>query len=101
MSRQCDEFCEAPDPLNRTSTTDLSVQLVRPDGTLSTAVRLADHLSLRGPVGIGDDFFTFLHPLLATARIPLSAFGPGFSTVRGIRFTFDRLAITHMLARCA
>lgn len=90
IARWCDEFCESPDPLNSTPTTDLSVQLVRPDGSLSAAVRLADHLALRGPVGYGDRFFAVLHPIPATARVPLDAFGPGVTSIRGVRFTFDR-----------
>ncbi len=90
VSRRCDEFCDDPDPLNRTPATDFSVQLVQPDGRPSPAVRLSDHFALRGPVGVGDDFFQVVHPILATARIPLSAFGPGITSVRGVRFTFDR-----------
>lgn len=93
VSRQCREGCSMPNPMNPAGPTDFTVQLVRPNGSLSMPVRLASHLDLRGPVGFISlyDDSTTLHPILETARIPLSEFGLGAdATVRGVRFTFDR-----------
>jgi len=95
LSRQCadptDLLC------NKTSNwfnfeTNLSVRLVSANGTLSNPVQLRDYLSLTGPVGslvIG--FGTAGHPILQTARIPLTAFGNAaiVGNLRGVRFTFD------------
>ena len=95
VSRQCadptDLLC------NKTSNwfnfeTNFSVRLVSANGTLSNPVQLRDYLSLTGPVGslvIG--FGTAGHPILQTARIPLTAFGNPVivSNLRGVRFTFD------------
>jgi hypothetical protein len=93
VSRQCDEFCAEPHPLNTEPRTDFSIALVKADGGLSRSVRLSSHLDLRGPVGISFGFDAVLHPILATARIPLSAFGLGGNpAVRGVRFIFDRTA---------
>lgn len=90
-SRQCDASCTAPAQLNLTAATDFTVQLVRPDGSLSASVGLARHLTLRGPAGVGNGDLALLHPILATARIPLRAFGLGAgASVRGVRYTFDR-----------
>lgn len=89
ISRQCNGSCSAQSALNPTATTDFSVQLVRPDGSLSTPVALSSHLTLRGPVGYGGGF-TFLHPTLFTARIPLSEFGLGAgASIRGVRYSFN------------
>ena len=77
-SRQCGlEDCGIPSPLNASPTTDFTVQLVTASLRLSTGVRLASFLALRGPVGLLSTTFdfTFLHPVLMTAPIPLSAFG--------------------------
>ncbi|HJZ81287.1 MAG TPA: hypothetical protein VKD91_13115 [Pyrinomonadaceae bacterium] len=95
VSRQCadpaDLLC------NKTSNwfnfeTNFSVRLVDKNGVLSNPVQLSDYLSLTGPVGslvIG--FGTAGHPILQTARIPLTAFGNAaiVSNLRGVRFTFD------------
>jgi hypothetical protein len=95
VSRQCanpaDLLC------NKTSNwfnfeTNFSVRLVSANGTLSNPVQLRDYLSLTGPVGslvIG--FGTAGHPILQTARIPLTAFGNAaiVGNLRGVRFTFD------------
>jgi hypothetical protein len=93
VSRRCLEFCSRPHPLNGNGPTDFSIQLVRPNGSLSAPVRLARYLDLRGPVGAAFDPFgdyIELHPILQTARIPLRAFGlPPDSLIRGVRFTFD------------
>jgi hypothetical protein len=96
VSRQCSDFCTRPNPLNAGGPTDFTIQLVRANGSLSTGVPLASYLSLRGPAGVSmDPFGDFgeFHPILATARIPLGAFGLGANeTFRGVRFTFDRSA---------
>jgi hypothetical protein len=57
----------------------------------SSSVQLQDYVSLTGPVGSLTEFAgTLAHPILMTARIPLSAFGNAdLSQVRGVRFTFD------------
>ncbi len=95
LSRQCanpaDLLC------NKTSNwfnfeTNFSIRLVAANGALSNPVQLRDYLSLTGPVGslvIG--FGSAGHPILQTARIPLTAFGsPAIvSNLRGVRFTFD------------
>lgn len=96
VSRQCADpadlfFC------NKTSNwfnfdTNFSVRLVSANGALSNAVQLRDYLSLTGPVGsLVFGFGTAGHPILQTARIPLSAFGNAgiVSNLRGVRFTFD------------
>ena len=95
LSRQCadpaDLLC------NKTSNwfnfeTNFSIRLVSANGALSNAVQLRDYLSLTGPVGsLVLGFGTAGHPILQTARIPLSAFGNAgiVSNLRGVRFTFD------------
>ncbi|MFL5337690.1 MAG: hypothetical protein ACJ8H8_32105, partial [Geminicoccaceae bacterium] len=72
--------------------TDFSVQLVRPNGSLSAKVALSSYLALRGPVGRSDsDSFAELHPILMTARVPLEDFGLSpADAIRGVRFSFDR-----------
>jgi len=72
--------------------TNFSIQLVDRNGALSNPVQLRDYLSLTGPVGsLVLQFGTAGHPILQTARIPLTAFGsPAIvSKLRGVRFTFD------------
>jgi hypothetical protein len=72
--------------------TNFSIRLVAGDGTLSNPVQLHDYLSLTGPVGsLVFGFGTAGHPILQTARIPLTAFGNNsiVSNLRGVRFTFD------------
>jgi hypothetical protein len=93
VSRRCQEFCSRPHPLNGNGPTDFTVQLVRPNGSLSAPVGLAPYLQLRGPVGVAFDPFgdyVELHPILQTARIPLNAFGLSpDALIRSVRFTFD------------
>jgi hypothetical protein len=72
--------------------TNFSIRLVGADGTLSSPVQLSNYLSLTGPVGsLVFGFGTAGHPILQTARIPLTAFGSSavVSNLRGVRFTFD------------
>jgi hypothetical protein len=55
-------------------------------------VQLRDYLSLTGPVGsLVLGFGSAGHPILQTARIPLTAFGNAaiVKNLRGVRFTFD------------
>jgi len=69
--------------------TDFSVQLALDDGTRSEPVVLSTYIDVRGPVG--GAFPGNLHPILQTARIPLSDFGEiDLTRVRGVRLTFDR-----------
>ena len=71
--------------------TNFSIRLVGANGNLSNPVQLTDYLSLTGPVGsLVFGFGTAGHPILQTARIPLSVFGNAVvSNLRGVRFTFD------------
>jgi hypothetical protein len=54
-------------------------------------VQLRDYASLTGPVGgLVLGFGSAPHPILLTARIPLTAFGNApLTNLRGVRFTFD------------
>jgi hypothetical protein len=80
--------CFQPSPLNPPGQLDLSIRLVRSDGTLSGSIPLRRFASVRGLVGGLD---SPLHAILQTVRIPLEAFGPGAARdLRGIRFVFDR-----------
>src|SRR5262245_2453183 len=91
VSRQChDDRCHNAGPDSH-GTTNFSVQLVTGAGQTSSSVQLQDYLSLTGPVGSLTEFAgTLAHPILMTARIPLSAFaGANLSQVRAVRFTFD------------
>lgn len=75
--------------LNPAGPTNFSIALVRSDGVLSTAVALNAYTDLRGPVGGPGG----LHPILQTARIPLTAFGAfDLSRLRGIRLIFNGTA---------
>lgn len=71
--------------------TNFSIQLVTGADQPSSAVELQDYVSLTGPVGTLTEFAgTLVHPILLTARIPLSAFGGAhLTTVRGVRFVFN------------
>jgi hypothetical protein len=91
VSAQCKDL-----PCNTTDSgfnfeTNFSVRLVGANGSLSDPVQLRDYASLTGPVGglvlgIGSS----PHPILLTARIPLTAFGNApLTNLRGVRFTFD------------
>jgi hypothetical protein len=91
VSAQCKDL-----PCNTTDSgfnfeTNFSIRLVGANGSLSNPVQLRDYASLTGPVGglvlgIGSS----PHPILITARIPLTAFGNApLTSLRGVRFTFD------------
>jgi hypothetical protein len=91
VSAQCKDL-----PCNTTDSgfnfeTNFSIRLVGANGALSAPVQLRDYASLTGPVGglvlgIGSS----PHPILLTARIPLTAFGNApLTSLRGVRFTFD------------
>jgi hypothetical protein len=57
------------------------------DGSMSGSVLLSTYVDLRGPVGTAPNL---LHPILQTARIPLSDFANAdLTNIRGVRFTFD------------
>jgi hypothetical protein len=91
VSRQChDDVCHNAGPASHTAT-NFSIELVTGTGQMSSPVQLQDYVSLTGPVGSLTEFAgTLAHPILMTARIPLSAFGgANLSQVRGVRFTFD------------
>src|SRR5262249_9162925 len=71
------------------STTDFTMQLAMPDGTLSAPLKLSTYLDLRGPVG--GAFGGNLHSILQTVRIPIGDFKDvDLSNISGMRFTFDR-----------
>ncbi len=91
VSRQChDLLCHNAGPDSH-NTTNFSIQLVAGNGQVSSAVQLQDYVSLTGPVGSLTEFAgTLAHPILMTARVPLSAFGGAtLSQVRAVRFIFD------------
>jgi hypothetical protein len=92
VSRQCDGSCWTLDPPTSATPTDFSVQLVRPNGSLSRKVALSSYVSLRGPVGRDEGGgLASLHPILMTARIPVPDFGLApADAIRGVRFSFDR-----------
>jgi len=72
------------------SSTDFSISLVDADGVESGRVRLSDYTDLTGPVGVELFFTSTRHPILQTARIPLTDFaGADPSRFRGVRFSFD------------
>jgi len=75
------------DALNSANSTNLSIQLVMANGSLSDSVELCKYADLRGPVGGPGG----LHPILQTVRIPLADFtNANLSQVRSIRFTFNK-----------
>jgi len=78
----------ASSPLNVTPTTDFSVQLVNAQNQRSVARRIAQFVSLTGPVG--GPFSP--HSMLQTARIPLTAFGMPLNSIRGVRLLFNATA---------
>jgi hypothetical protein len=91
VSRQCHDLrCHNSGPGSHSST-NFSVQLVTGAGQLSAPIALEDYLSLTGPTGSLTSFAgTLAHPIMMTARIPLSAFaGANLSQVRSVRFAFD------------
>ena len=81
--------CSMPSTQNNGATTNFSVALVRPDGTLTNAVALASYATVQGPVG---GYNNNLHPVLQTVRVPLSMFGPATNIYRSARVTFDKTA---------
>ena len=91
VSRQChDEACHNAGP-DWHGSTNFSVRLVTGAGQISSSVQVDDYVSLTGPVGSLTEFAgTLAHPILMTARIPMSAFtGADLSAVRAVRFVFD------------
>ena len=91
VSRQChDVLCHNAGPDSHNAT-NFSIQLVTGNSQTSSAVQLQDYVSLTGPVGSLTEFAgTLAHPILMTARIPLSAFGGAdLSRVWAVRFVFD------------
>jgi hypothetical protein len=92
VARQCgDPICRNSGPQYHTST-NFSVQLITGNGNaVSGSAQLEDFVSLTGPVGsLTRGAGPLPHPMMATARIPLSAFaGADLTNVRGVRFTFD------------
>ena len=74
----------ASSELNPETGTDLGIQLVYFDNTVSTSIQLSSLVpALTGPVGIPGD----LHSTLQSIRIPMSSFG-NLRHVRGVRFSF-------------
>ncbi len=70
--------------LNPEQGTDLAIQLVYFDNSLSTLVQLSTLIpALTGPIGIETD----LHSTLQSVRIPMTSFG-SLRRVRGVRFSF-------------
>jgi len=71
--------------------TNFSIRLVGANGSLSDPVQLRNYASLTGPVGgLVRSVGSSPHPILLTARIPLTAFGNApLTNLRGVRFTFD------------
>jgi len=92
VARQChDADCGNPGPQFHTST-NFSIQLITGNGSaVSASAQLQDFVSLTGPVGsLVRGAGVLPHPMMITARIPLSAFaGADLTQVRGVRFTFD------------
>ena len=92
VARQCgDADCNNPGPEFHTST-NFSVQLITGNGNaVSGSAELQDFVSLTGPVGsLVRGAGVLPHPMMITARIPLTAFaGADLTKVRGVRFTFD------------
>jgi len=92
VARQCgDADCDNPGPQFHTST-NFSIQLITGSGSaVSGSAQLQDFVSLTGPVGsLTRGAGVLPHPMMITARIPLTAFaGADLTKVRGVRFTFD------------
>jgi hypothetical protein len=86
VSRQIDAI------RNLTPSTSFQIQLIAAgDVPTGAAVSLLKYYNLDGPVGVDDGTSAgFLHPILATVRIPLGDFaGANLSNVRGVRFIFS------------
>src|SRR5262245_18122273 len=91
VSAQCKDL-----PCNTTDSgfnfeTNFSIRLVGANGSLSDPVQLRNYVSLTGPVGgLVRGIGSSPHPILLTARIPLTAFvNAPLTSLRGVRFTFD------------
>ena len=92
LSRRCQTpACDATNTLNPEPGTNFTIRLAMANGALSQPVRLDTYTDLTGPVGgLFGNGVANLHPLLATARIPLQDFAQANLTgVRGVRLTFD------------
>ena len=64
---------------------DVGVQLVNSDNSLSSMVAVSDYVSLPGLIGSA----TTYHSMLQTVRIPLTRFGStNLASIRGVRFSF-------------
>jgi hypothetical protein len=75
----------ASDELNVLSSTDITVQLVNADDSLSSGVLTSEWGCVVGPVGGPGG----MHQMLGTIRIPLTYFGAAnLNAIRGVRFTF-------------
>jgi hypothetical protein len=71
---------------------DFGIQLVDRNGTATRTVRFRTYATTVGPVGAelySSQAPVLIHPLLQTARIPISAFGTFSGSLYGVRFTFD------------
>jgi hypothetical protein len=72
---------------NPTGTTQFAVQLVNSDNTLSGTAQIGSYVRLDGPISSAFQS----HPVLQTARIPLSIFSSAnLSAIRGVRFVFNQ-----------
>lgn len=83
-----------PHDLNAANLTDISVQLVMNNGSLSVPLSLSRYSKLEGPVGkphnAPNSPFGTLHPILKTVRIPLADFPiADLTQIRGVRFVFN------------
>lgn len=83
-----------PHDLNAANLTDISVQLVMNNGSLSIPLSLSKYSRLEGPVGkphnAPNSPFGTLHPILKTVRIPLADFPiADLTQIRGVRFVFN------------
>ena len=77
---------------NPTGDVDFSIALANSNGTLSTSLTLKSVAVVRRPVGSFGVNFVF-----QTVRVPLSSFtGADLANFRGVRFTFNRTAISQI-----
>src|SRR5262245_889764 len=91
VSAQCKDLPCNPTDSGFNFGTNSSIVLVGANGYLSDPVQLRNSVSLTGPVGgLVRGVGSSPHPILLTARIPLTAFGNApLTSLRGVRFTFD------------
>jgi hypothetical protein len=84
--------------LNVKGATNLSIQLVMANDSVSNPIKLCNYAVVDGPIGgydpQGGSVFTEAYrPVLQTVRVPLSAFtGSNLSQIRGIKITFNESA---------